>query len=135
MSTGAEPLAGWDQVGNVGVKLGEGLVERGEAGGVGAREMRQVGIGHLAVADDPGYRDVMVGGIVGPELVTGTAGDLLEYRTGRLGGLALADQEAHQAALSDGAGGEAGPGRYEPRLCVPVVNVVIDNERDEHVGI
>jgi hypothetical protein len=61
--------------------------------------------------------------------VTGVAGDLLEYRAGRLGGLALADQEAHQTALSDGAGGEASRGCYEPRLGVLVVNVVIDDER------
>jgi hypothetical protein len=36
-AVGAEPLVGWDQVGDVGVKL------------VGAREMRQVGISHLVV--------------------------------------------------------------------------------------
>jgi hypothetical protein len=45
-------------VGVVLMELGQGLIERGEAGRVGAREMRQVGVGHLAVADDPGHRRV-----------------------------------------------------------------------------
>lgn len=49
-----------NQIGDVCVKLGERLVERGEAAGVRTCEVSQVGIGHLAVADDPGDRDVMV---------------------------------------------------------------------------
>jgi hypothetical protein len=36
--TGRLPLADLDQVGDVGVELGQGLVERGEARGVGGRE-------------------------------------------------------------------------------------------------
>src|SRR5450756_739194 len=97
--------------------------------------MSQVRIGHLAVADDPGYRDVMVGSVVGPELVPRVAGDLPQYRTGRFGGLALADQEPHEAAPGPRAGGEAGSGRNEPRLRLAVVDVVIDDERDEHIGV
>src|SRR5689334_6162022 len=97
--------------------------------------MSQVGVGYLAVADDSGYRDVMVGDVVGPELVPRAAGDLLQDRAGQLGRLALADQKPHQAALGDGAGGEACPGRCKPRLGLAVVNVVIDDERDEYVGV
>jgi hypothetical protein len=87
------------------------------------------------VADDPGYRDVMVGGVVWPELVPRAASDLLQYRTGQLGRLALADQEPHEAALGDGAGGEACTGRCEPRLGLTVVKVIVDDERDEDVGV
>ena len=97
--------------------------------------MRQVGIGHLTVADDPGHRDVIVGSVVGPELVPRAAGDLLQHRSGGLGGLALADQEPHQAALGDGAGSEAGPGAANHASAWLVVNVVFDDERDEHVGV
>jgi hypothetical protein len=45
-------------VGVVLMELGQGLIERGEAGRVGAREMPQLGVDHLAVADDPGHRHV-----------------------------------------------------------------------------
>jgi hypothetical protein len=55
-----ESLADRNQIGDVSVKLGKRLVECGEAGGVRTGEMSQVRIGHLAVADDPGYRDVVV---------------------------------------------------------------------------
>ncbi len=128
-------LVGWDQVRNVGMEPGHGLVERGEPGGIGPCEMCQVGVGHLAVADDPGYRDVMVGGLVGPELVAGVARNFLQYRTGRLGALAFADQEPHEAALGDWAGGEVGLGRCEPCFGVSVVNVVINDQGDENVGV
>ena len=98
--------------------------------------MSQVGVGHLAVADDPGYRDVVVRSVVGPELVPRVARDLLQNRTGRLGGLALADQESHQTALSDGAGGEK-PAQTATNhaSAVAVVNVVVDDECDEHIGV
>jgi SAM-dependent methyltransferase len=54
------PLAGRDQVGDVGVKLRERLIEGREAGRVGTREMRQISIGHLAMANDAGNWDVAV---------------------------------------------------------------------------
>ena len=61
-------------------------------------------------------------------------GDLLEYRSGRLGRLALADQQPHRAALGDGAGGDASAGSYEPCLGLTVVNVLVNDERGQDVG-
>jgi hypothetical protein len=124
-----------NQVGDVRVKFGESLVKRGDARGVRTSKVREVGIGHLAVADDPGDRDVVVRGIIRPELVPRTGGDLLEYRSGRLGSLTLADQQPHKAALGDGAGGETSAGSDEPCLGLTVVNVLFNDERDQDVGV
>jgi len=45
------------------------------------------------------------------------------------------DVKRDSGCLGNGAGGEAGPGCYEPCLGLAVVNVVVDDERDEHVGV
>src|SRR6266498_1501083 len=65
---------GGDQVDGIVVEFGEALVEAGESAVVRAGELRQVGVGHLAVADDSVHRDVAVWQVVWPELVTGVAG-------------------------------------------------------------
>src|SRR5205823_14428814 len=59
----------WDEFRDVAVKLGHRLVEAGEPGSAGPRELSQVGVGDLAVADDSLDRDVRVRKIVGPELM------------------------------------------------------------------
>lgn len=59
----------WDQFGNVVVELGQCLVECGEPGPMCSRELCQVGVGYLAVADDS------------------------------LGRLAFPDEQPHQATL------------------------------------
>jgi hypothetical protein len=46
--------------GDVRVTFGESLVKRGDARGVRTSKVREGGIGHLAVADDPGDRDVVM---------------------------------------------------------------------------
>jgi hypothetical protein len=50
----------WDQFGNVVVELGQCLVECGEPGPMCSRELCQVGVGYLAVADDSLGRHVGV---------------------------------------------------------------------------
>lgn len=86
----------WDQFGNVVVKLGQCLVECGEPGPMCSRELCQVGVGYLAVADDS------------------------------LGRLAFPDEQPHQATLGDWAGGEAPGHAHEPVLGGLMMDMIID---------
>jgi hypothetical protein len=76
------------------VELGHRLVEGGEPGYAGPRELGQVGVGDLAVADNSLDRDLRVRKIVGPELMLRVGGGPRQDRPCRGGGLALADEQA-----------------------------------------
>ena len=128
-------LADRDQVRDVGVQRGQGLVERGEAGGAAARQLSEVGVGNLPVADDPGRPDVGIGDVVGPELVPRVGGHIGDDRAGRLGALAFAYQQPHQAALGDRAGGEATCPAGEPGLGRRVVDVIVYQQGNQHVRV
>jgi transcriptional regulator with XRE-family HTH domain len=69
----------------------------------GPRELGQVSIGYLAVADDPLGGDIGVRDIVGPEFMPRVSGGAVEDLSCRAGRLAFADEQPHQAALSDRA--------------------------------
>jgi hypothetical protein len=124
-----------DEGRDIGVQLGHGLVEGGEPGSAGPRELGQIGFGDLAVADDSLDRDVRVRKIIGPELVLRVAGGRRQDRPRRSGGLALPDEQAQQAALGDRAGREGAVQSREPVLGGRVLNVIVDEQRDEHVGV
>src|SRR5690242_6426232 len=100
-----------------------------------SRELGQVRVGDLAVADDPLDGDVRVGNVVRPEFVPGAGGSLAEYSTRRGGWLAFADEQPHQAALCHGASGEAAGRVGEPVLRGCVMNVVGDEQGDKDVGV
>jgi hypothetical protein len=51
------------------------------------------------------------------------------------GRLALADEQAHEAALGNRAGCEVPAGAGEPVLSSHMVNVIIDEQGDEHVRV
>jgi hypothetical protein len=70
----------WDQLGNVVVQLGHRLVERGEPAPACSRELCQVGVGYLAVADDSLDWHVGVRDVAGPEFVPRVGGGAIEYR-------------------------------------------------------
>ncbi len=81
----------WDQLGHVVLQLGQCLVERGEPGPSCSRELRQVGVSYLAVADDSLGWHVGVRDIVGPEFVPRIGRGAAEDRPCRRGRLALSD--------------------------------------------
>jgi len=130
-----QPSAVRDQVGYVVVQLGHRLVERGEPGTAGPGELGQVSACDLTVADDPLNGNVRVPGIVGPEFVPRVAGSPVENCLRGGGRLAFADEQAHEAALGNWAGREAPADADEPVLSSHMVNMIIDEQGDEHVRV
>ena len=132
---GIRPLAIRDKLGHVVVKPGHRLVEGGEPGSVGPRELCQVSIGHLAVTDDSLGGDIGVQDIVGPEFMPRVGGGAVEDLSCRGARLAFADEQPHQAALSDRARREVSAHADEPVLGGTMVNMILDEEGDEHVRV
>ena len=132
---GVRLLAVRDKLGHVVVELGHRLVERGEPGSVGPRELCQVSIGHLAVTDDSLGGDMGVRDIVGPEFVPRISGGAVEDLSCRAGRLAFADEQPYQAALSDRARREVSAHADEPVLGGTMVNMILNEEGDEHVRV
>lgn len=132
---GIGPLAIRDKLGHVVVKLGHRLVERGEPGSVCPRELCQVSIGHLAVTDDSLGGDIGVRDIVGPEFMPRVSGGAAEDLSCRAGRLAFADEQPYQAALSDRARREVSAHADEPVLGGAMVNMILNEERNEHVRV
>jgi hypothetical protein len=91
-----------------------------------SRELCQVGVGYLAVADDSLGWHVGVRDIVSPEFVPRVGGGVIEYRACRRGRLAFPDEQPHQATLSDRAGGEVPSHAHEPVLGGPMMDMIID---------
>src|SRR6202453_2772679 len=113
-----------NEVGHVVVQLGHGLVEGGEPRSVRSRELGQVGVRYLAMADDPRNGNIGVRDVIGPEFVPRVGGGLVKDRSRRGRLLALADEQAHQAALGDRAGREVFVQADEPVLGGGMVNVI-----------
>ena len=78
--TAVSTSAVWDQLGDVVVQLGQCLVECGEPGLTCSRELCQVGVGYLAVADDSLGRHAGVWDVVSPEFVPRVGGGAAEDR-------------------------------------------------------
>lgn len=114
---------------------GQATIQGGESPAVSPGQAGEVGIGDLAVADDSTEIDPVVAEIVGPEEMAFVGEHVAEEPPRRLTRCSFSHEEPHQRALRDGAGDE-GPGSARPPpLGLPVMNVVIDDEGDEQVGI
>ncbi len=132
---GIRLLAVRDKLGHVVVKLGHRLVECSEPGSVCPCELCQVSIGHLTVTNDSLGGDIGVRDIVGPEFMPRVGGGADEDLSCRAGRLAFADEQPHQAALSDRARREVSAHTDEPVLGGAMVNVILYEEGDEHVRV
>lgn len=100
----------------------------GEPGTAGPGKLGKVGVGHLAMADDPLNGNVGVVDIVGPEFVPGVGGGPVENCLRGDGRLAFADEQAHQAALGDWAGREVSAEADKPVLSGHMVDVIVDEQ-------
>src|ERR1019366_873209 len=74
-----------DKVRHVVVQLDHGLVEGGKPGSTSSRELGQVGVGDLAMADDPRNGNIGVRDVIRPEFVPCVRGGLVEDRSCRGG--------------------------------------------------
>ena len=117
------------------VKLGHRLIERSEAGSVCPRELCQVSVGHLTVTDDSLGGHIGVRDIIGPEFMPRIGAGAVEDLLCRAGQLAFTDEQSHQAALSDRAGREVAAHADEPVLGGTMVNMIVDEQGDEHVRV
>ena len=61
----------WHEFGDISVQLRQTLVEGGKPAATSACEVRQVGVGHLPMPDDPVECHGAEGHVIGPEFVTG----------------------------------------------------------------
>jgi hypothetical protein len=128
-------LVVWDELDYVVVQLGHCLVECGEPGCACSRELCQVGVGYLAVADDsPGWH-FGVRDIVSPEFVPRVGGGAVEDRACRNGRQAFPDEQPHQAALSDRACREVPAHADEPTLGGLMMDMIFDQQGDKHVRV
>lgn len=116
------------------VQFRECLVEPRESGFATSRELGQVGVSHLAMANDPLHGHIGIRQVVGPEFVPGAGGGLAEDRACLGGWLAFADEQPRQAALGDRAGREVAGRASEPVLGGRVVDVVVDEQGENSVS-
>jgi hypothetical protein len=117
------------------VQPGNRLVERGEPGTSGPGELGKVSVGYLAMADDSLNGNTGVLDIVGPEFVPWVGGGPAENCLRGGGRLAFADEQAHEAALGNWAGREVPADADKPLLSCHVVDVIVDEQGDEHVRV
>ena len=126
---------GRNQIGHVSMELSQGLIERRETSGTATRQLSEVRVGHLAVADDSGGWHVRVGDVIRPEFMSWISGNATKDIAGRLRGLTFADQKSHQAALGDRTGSEALRMAGEPCLSRRVTDVIVHHQGDQHVCV
>src|SRR5215470_7753664 len=87
------------------------------------------------MTDDSLGGNIGVRDVVGPELMPRVGGGPVEDLSCRNGRLAFADEQAHQAALGDRAGREASAEGAEPVLGGHMVNMILDEQGDEHISV
>jgi hypothetical protein len=116
------------------VKLRHGLVERGKPESMGPRELCQISVGHLAVTDDSLGRDLGVRDIVRAEFMPRIGSGAVEDLSCHAGWLTFADEQSYQAALSDRARREVSAHADEPVLGGAMVNMILNEERDEFIS-
>src|SRR5712691_9848247 len=85
-----------DKLGYVVVKLGHRLIEGGQPGPVGPRELCQVSVGNLTVTNDSLGGHVGVRDIIGPEFMPRIGAGAVEEVSCRAGRLAFTDEQSHQ---------------------------------------
>ena len=124
-----------DQIDDIIVQLRHCRVERGESAPAGSRELGQVSVGELAMPDDSLNGNIGVRNIVGPEFVPWVGGGDAEDRLRGRGRLAFANEQAHQATLGDRAGRKVIGYTDEPVLRGHMVDVIVNEQSDEHVGV
>jgi hypothetical protein len=102
-----------------------------------ACEGDEVGIGHLFVADDSGFGQILTRNGVRPESMTGKGDDLrqkllrlLDCRAG-----SCSQHEANQSALRDWAGGERSAVSLKPGGRAGMRDVIGVSERDQNVRV
>ena len=99
------------------------------------RELCQISVGHLAVTDDSLGRDIGIRDIVRAEFMPRIGSGAVEDLSYHAGRLAFADEQSHQAALSDRARREVSAYACEPVLGGIMVNMILNEQGDEHVRV
>src|SRR5439155_9559733 len=98
---------------------------------VASGEMGQVGVGDLSVADYAVHLDLVIGDIIGPEVMMGAGGERLQDGPCGPRRLAFSKEQADQSAFCDRTGRKALGSAGEPGLRGRMVDVVDDNQGDE----
>lgn len=122
--------------GNIRVQSRQTAIERHQSALVMARQGCKIRIGHLAVADDALPGDGVVTQRVAPEVMSGVADDALQ-NVKRCSHVECfqSQEQAHQGALRDGAGGKRCGMRCEPSLGDCMVNVSAADQRHQNIAV
>lgn len=120
---------------HVGMDRSQTTIQGGKAPAVSPRQGGEVGIADLAVADDSTEINSVITEIVGPEPMSFVDDHVAEESPRFFTRCSFSHQEPHQRALGDGARGERAGSVYRPPLGQLVMNVVVDDEGDEQVGV
>ena len=89
---------------DVGVQLGEALIEGGQPSSAGPGKLGEVGIAHLPVTDHTGQPNLGDKDAVGPELMPRLSDDDPDLVEGLIGPHPPAQEHPEQCALGDRAG-------------------------------
>jgi len=113
----------------------EAAVEGRKPATVGPRQLGEVTVSHLTVADDAVEFDIGERDAVGPEFMSRAVGQGNDHRTSVLSVLPLPDEKSDEAALGDRAGGKRVIQAGEPAFCRVMMDVVGHDQSDQHVRI
>ena len=112
-------------------------IKRGKSPLIVPGERNQIGIGHLFMPDDPGFRQFLIRNSIRPKLMALKRYDLREkiLRLPDRRPRSRMEHEADQRALRNRASGKIPSGFLNP-LCRQVVRDVTDiGKRDQHAGV
>ena len=113
----------------------EAAVEGRKPAPVGPRQLGEVAVGHLTVADDAVEFEIGERDAVGPEFMSRAVGQGNDDRPGVVGILRLPDENSNEAALGDRTGGERVGHGGEPAFCRVMMDVVRHDQCDQHVRV
>jgi len=113
----------------------EATVEGRKPATVGPRQLGEVAVGHLTVADDALQFEIGERDAVGPKFMPRAVGQGNDDRTSVLSVLPLPDEKADEAALGDRTGGERIIQSGEPAFCRVMMDVVGHDQCDQHVRV
>lgn len=123
------------QIDDIIVQLCQALIERDQPTLPSTSELRKISIGDLPMPDDATQRNIAVRNGIRPELVPLILRESGQHSMSDCRRLPLANHHPSQATLRTGATCKMVIRTDQPALSRGVVNMIIDDQRDEYVRV
>jgi hypothetical protein len=117
------------------VQSRKALVEGSEAALIDPRELREVGVSHLPVADDAFHADILIADFVRPEVMPRITDKRYQQSLSLRRRVSSADEEAHCSALRSGTGGKRVAKEREPCFGRIMVDVIRHEQSDQDITV